>query len=389
MGRPAVLTDGNGNQTRCATTTPTGRWRSMPHHGASADPVARPQLRRRGTAGVADRSGRRRHQVEREGGDGSPPASTAGRPRHVMRTTASETWSATPPARRGVPFATTRWVGRCGPLRVGLGEGGRAERHHLRSTLRPGGCRRRLRYGTVELTSDALGRLVSESGPGQHRHYGTTTPGNGTLAVDTPRPPTIRRRRSARHDRQRRRRGDSGAGRRGRCRRLAAQRLAASYGYDDAGRLAAMRYAIDDESLGGVDTATTATGAASPPRASWWTSPCRSRHRHRPRRRKTADVVDVRHLRGTPPATGDEGTAPTTWDARGQLASVTGPVSATFGYDPFGRRVSQTVRRGHDRVVHDGSTWPGSGPATTSRSTTSRARDRRHRSHAWARRRHH
>ncbi|QSB16681.1 hypothetical protein JQS43_10590 [Natronosporangium hydrolyticum] len=49
-----------------------------------------------------------------------------------------------------------------------------------------------------------------------------------------------------------------------------------------------------------------------------------------------------------------DGTHTYTWNARGQLVAVDGPTSATFDYDPFGRRVAVTADGDTTRYVHDG-----------------------------------
>ena len=50
----------------------------------------------------------------------------------------------------------------------------------------------------------------------------------------------------------------------------------------------------------------------------------------------------------------DDGTSTYTWDARGQLVAVEGPVSAEFGYDPFGRRTHATVDGVTSTYLYDG-----------------------------------
>jgi RHS repeat-associated protein len=45
-----------------------------------------------------------------------------------------------------------------------------------------------------------------------------------------------------------------------------------------------------------------------------------------------------------------------TWDARDQLASVTGPVNASFGYDGFGRRRTKTIGGTTTEFLYDGLT---------------------------------
>src|SRR5208283_4043363 len=49
-----------------------------------------------------------------------------------------------------------------------------------------------------------------------------------------------------------------------------------------------------------------------------------------------------------------DGTHNYTWDARGHLASISGAVSASFQYDPFGRRVSRTVGAATTNFLYDG-----------------------------------
>lgn len=42
------------------------------------------------------------------------------------------------------------------------------------------------------------------------------------------------------------------------------------------------------------------------------------------------------------------------WDSRGQLTSISGAASASFAYDPFGRRVSKTLNGTTTDLLHDG-----------------------------------
>src|SRR5713226_5779532 len=48
-----------------------------------------------------------------------------------------------------------------------------------------------------------------------------------------------------------------------------------------------------------------------------------------------------------------DGTNTYTWNARNQLVSISGGVSASFQYDPFGRRVSKTIG-GMTQYLYDG-----------------------------------
>jgi RHS repeat-associated protein len=49
-----------------------------------------------------------------------------------------------------------------------------------------------------------------------------------------------------------------------------------------------------------------------------------------------------------------DGTHAYTWDARNHLASISGAVSASFAYDPFGRRVSKTLGAATTDYLYDG-----------------------------------
>ena len=48
-----------------------------------------------------------------------------------------------------------------------------------------------------------------------------------------------------------------------------------------------------------------------------------------------------------------DGTNTCTWNARNQLVAISGGVSASFQYDPFGRRVSKTIG-GTTQYLYDG-----------------------------------
>jgi RHS repeat-associated protein len=48
-----------------------------------------------------------------------------------------------------------------------------------------------------------------------------------------------------------------------------------------------------------------------------------------------------------------DGTHTYTWDARNHLVSISGPVSASFAYDPFGRRVSRTTGAATTNYLYD------------------------------------
>ncbi len=49
-----------------------------------------------------------------------------------------------------------------------------------------------------------------------------------------------------------------------------------------------------------------------------------------------------------------DGTSTYTWDARSQLASIAGPTTASFAYDPFGRRTKRTVGATTTKFLSDG-----------------------------------
>ena len=50
----------------------------------------------------------------------------------------------------------------------------------------------------------------------------------------------------------------------------------------------------------------------------------------------------------------DDGASEYEWDARGQLSAIKGGASASFAYDPFGRRVSKTLGEATTGLLYDG-----------------------------------
>jgi hypothetical protein len=50
----------------------------------------------------------------------------------------------------------------------------------------------------------------------------------------------------------------------------------------------------------------------------------------------------------------DDGPNTYTWDARNQLALISGSTSANFTYDPFGRRASRTISGAATSFLYDG-----------------------------------
>jgi RHS repeat-associated protein len=49
-----------------------------------------------------------------------------------------------------------------------------------------------------------------------------------------------------------------------------------------------------------------------------------------------------------------DGSSEYNWDARGQLASISGGASASFSYDPFGRRIAKTLGGTTTELLYDG-----------------------------------
>ena len=49
-----------------------------------------------------------------------------------------------------------------------------------------------------------------------------------------------------------------------------------------------------------------------------------------------------------------DGTNEYTWDDRGQLSAISGATTASFAYDPFGRRVSKTLSSTTTKLLYDG-----------------------------------
>ncbi len=49
-----------------------------------------------------------------------------------------------------------------------------------------------------------------------------------------------------------------------------------------------------------------------------------------------------------------DGTSTYTWNARNQLASITGTIKASYGYDPFGRRTTRTLGSTTTELLYDG-----------------------------------
>jgi RHS repeat-associated protein len=43
-----------------------------------------------------------------------------------------------------------------------------------------------------------------------------------------------------------------------------------------------------------------------------------------------------------------------TWNARNQLTAITGSITSSFGYDPFGRRISKTLAGTNTKTLYDG-----------------------------------
>lgn len=103
-----------------------------------------------------------------------------------------------------------------------------------------------------------------------------------------------------------------------------------TYGYNDADELTSLAYAKGSTSLGGVTYGYDVAG----------------------RRIQRLSTIDKS---GLPASIGTAADARTyNWNDRNQLASISGGASATFTYDPMGRRAQRTVGSTSTRFLYDG-----------------------------------
>jgi RHS repeat-associated protein len=216
-------------------------------------------------------------------------------------------------------------------------------------------------HGTVEFGYDGLGRLVAETNPAGTIGYRYDAAGL-PVAVTLPDGTEV----AYRYDATGQLTGidnpyaalEVGArDEAGRITRLQLPNgIAAGYRFDAAGQLAGIEYQHGDRDLGDLsyvyDQAGRRTGVAGSLAAIALPEPV------------AGAVFDAGNRLVELDGTGfaydeagnliEDGTRTYTWDARGQLVAVEGPVSASFAYDPFGRRIAKTIDGHTTRYLWDG-----------------------------------
>jgi RHS repeat-associated protein len=131
--------------------------------------------------------------------------------------------------------------------------------------------------------------------------------------------------------------------------------VALNYGYDAASQLTAITYTLGSNALGSLtytyDVAGRRTGAAGS-YARTGTPQAASSASYN----VNNQLTQWKGASLTYDANGNltsDGTNTYTWNARNQLVGISGGVSASFQYDPFGRRVSKTIG-GTTQFLYDG-----------------------------------
>jgi len=128
------------------------------------------------------------------------------------------------------------------------------------------------------------------------------------------------------------------------------------YGYDKAGQPTSIGYEHGESTLGEIDYAYDADGRTE----AMWGSYARLAL---PEALKSAkynaanQLVEREGKALSYDADGNltsDGLSEYSWDARGQLAEISGATSASFGYDPFGRRTSKTLGSTTTNLLYDG-----------------------------------
>jgi len=128
------------------------------------------------------------------------------------------------------------------------------------------------------------------------------------------------------------------------------------YGYDKAGQPTSIAYKHGESTLGEIDYAYDADGRTE----AMWGSYARLAL---PEALKSAkynaanQLVEREGKALSYDADGNltsDGSSEYGWDARGQLAEISGATSASFGYDPFGRRTSKTLGGTTTSLLYDG-----------------------------------
>jgi RHS repeat-associated protein len=126
--------------------------------------------------------------------------------------------------------------------------------------------------------------------------------------------------------------------------------------YDDADQLTSTTYKLGATTLGDLDYDYDSNGH----RTAMWGSYART-NIPAAMASATYNAENERTAQGATTLTYDtngnltsDGTSTYTWDARSQLASIAGPTTASFGYDPFGRRTTRTVGAATTKFLYDG-----------------------------------
>jgi len=129
-----------------------------------------------------------------------------------------------------------------------------------------------------------------------------------------------------------------------------------TYGYDEANELTSIVYKKGSTKLGELDYAYTPNGL----REAVWGSYARtnlpgaiSSAAYNADNEQTERNATKLGYDADGNLTSD-GTSEYKWNARGQLAEITGAIKAAFAYDPFGRRVTKTLNGTTTKVLYDG-----------------------------------
>lgn len=131
--------------------------------------------------------------------------------------------------------------------------------------------------------------------------------------------------------------------------------IVVSYGYDNASQLTGMTYTLGANTLGNLAYAYDLTGRRASMGGTWARTNLPTALAS-----ATYDAANQLTQWGTTTLTYDangnmtnDGTNTLTWNARNQLASMSGGVTASFQYDPLGRRVNKTIGGVSVGFLHD------------------------------------
>jgi len=129
------------------------------------------------------------------------------------------------------------------------------------------------------------------------------------------------------------------------------------YGYDKAGEATSIAYKAGESPLGEIDYAYDSDGQTE----AMWGSYARLAM---PEALKSTEYNAANELVKREGKTlsydadgnlTSDGSNEYNWNARGELTKISGGTSASFGYDPFGRRVSKTLGGTTTKLLYDGS----------------------------------